>query len=158
MIDWRAPVSEAFYRATAAEPRGVIRRRRFGFHSGQLSSYEQERLDEGENLGLASKILTAEIEKPRVGPMRDIVATIQPDQDALVRADLDDSLCIQGAPGTGKTAVGLHRAAYLLYSHPDRLKRSGVLVIGPNQAFLSYIAQVLPALGEGGVKQRPSAS
>jgi DNA helicase IV len=153
VVDWRAPVSESFYRATTTDPRGVVRRRRFGFHNGQLSSYEQERLDQGETLGLASKILTAEIERPRVGPMRDIVATIQPDQDALVRADLDDSLCIQGAPGTGKTAVGLHRAAFLLYSYPDRLRRSGVLVIGPNSAFLSYIAQVLPALGEGGVKQ-----
>ena len=85
--------------------------------------------------------------------MRDIVATIQPDQDDLVRADLDTSLCIQGAPGTGKTAVGLHRAAYLLYTYPDRLRRSGVLVVGPNAAFLHYIAQVLPSLGEGGIEQ-----
>jgi DNA helicase IV len=85
--------------------------------------------------------------------MRDIVATIQPDQDDLVRADLDTSLCIQGAPGTGKTAVGLHRAAYLLYSYPERLRRSGVLVVGPNRAFLHYISQVLPALGEGGITQ-----
>ncbi|WP_163508342.1 HelD family protein [Fodinicola acaciae] len=154
VVDWRAPVSEAFYRATASDPRGVVRRRRFGFHDGELTSYEQERLDQGETLGLASELLTQEIERPRVGPMRDIVATIQPDQDALVRADLDDSLCIQGAPGTGKTAVGLHRAAYLLFSYPDRLRRSGVLVVGPNRAFLSYIAQVLPALGEGGVEQK----
>src|SRR5206468_9124910 len=87
------------------------------------------------------------------GPMRDIVATIQPDQDELVRAELDTSLCIQGAPGTGKTAVGLHRAAYLLYSYPERLRRSGVLVVGPNNAFLRYIAQVLPALGENGIQQ-----
>ena len=85
--------------------------------------------------------------------MRDIVATIQPDQDDLVRADLDTSLCIQGAPGTGKTAVGLHRAAYLLYTFPDRLRRSGVLVVGPNAAFLHYIAQVLPSLGEVGITQ-----
>ena len=85
--------------------------------------------------------------------MRDIVATIQPDQDDLVRAELDTSLCIQGAPGTGKTAVGLHRAAYLLYTYPERLRRSGVLVVGPNNAFLHYIAQVLPALGEGGIEQ-----
>jgi superfamily I DNA/RNA helicase len=85
--------------------------------------------------------------------MRDIVATIQPDQDDLVRADLDTSLCIQGAPGTGKTAVGLHRAAYLLYTYPERLRRSGVLVVGPNRAFLHYIAQVLPSLGEGGIEQ-----
>ncbi len=85
--------------------------------------------------------------------MRDIVATIQPDQDELVRADLDTSLCVQGAPGTGKTAVGLHRAAYLLYTYPERLRRTGVLVVGPNAAFLHYIAQVLPALGEGGIAQ-----
>src|SRR5438128_11143315 len=85
--------------------------------------------------------------------MRDIVATIQPDQDEFVRADLDTSLCIQGAPGTGKTAVGLHRAAYLLYTYPDRLRRSGVLVVGPNDAFLHYIGQVLPSLGEAGITQ-----
>ncbi len=85
--------------------------------------------------------------------MRDIVATIQPDQDDLVRADFDHSLCIQGAPGTGKTAVGLHRAAYLLYTFPARLRRSGVLVVGPNAAFLHYVAEVLPTLGEVGVAQ-----
>lgn len=157
VVDWRAPVSEAFYRATTADPRGVVRRRRFGFRDGELTSYEQERLDQGDALGVDSRILAEEIERPRVGPMRDIVATIQPDQDALVRAELDESLCVQGAPGTGKTAVGLHRAAFLLYSHPDRLRRSGVLVVGPNQAFLSYIGQVLPALGEGGVEQRTVA-
>ena len=102
---------------------------------------------------MKSDLLREEIERPRVGPMRDIVATIQPDQDDLVRADLDTSLCIQGAPGTGKTAVGLHRAAYLLYTYPERLRRSGVLVVGPNNAFLHYIAQVLPSLGEGGIEQ-----
>src|SRR5690606_1763643 len=100
-----------------------------------------------------SRILTAEIERPRVGPMRDIVATIRPDQDDLVRAELAESLCVQGAPGTGKTAVGLHRAAYLLYQHRERLKRAGVLVVGPNRAFLRYISAVLPALGEVDVEQ-----
>ena len=153
VIDWRAPVSRAFYRATADDRMGVRRRRRFGFSGGEISSFEDEHLDRGEALGLASDLLREEIERPRVGPMRDIVATIQPDQDELVRADLDTSLCIQGAPGTGKTAVGLHRAAYLLYTYPDRLRRSGVLVVGPNQAFLHYIAQVLPSLGEGGITQ-----
>ena len=133
---------------------GVRLRRRFGFHNGTLSSMEDEHLERGESLGLGSDLLREEIERPRVGPMRDIVATIQPDQDELVRADLDTSLCIQGAPGTGKTAVGLHRAAYLLYTYPDRLRRSGVLVVGPNAAFLHYIAQVLPSLGEGGITQR----
>jgi len=153
VIDWRAPISRAFYRATPVDRMGVRLRRRFGFSRGVLSSYEDERLDLGEDLGLASNLLREEIERPRVGPMRDIVATIQPDQDELVRADLDTSLCIQGAPGTGKTAVGLHRAAYLLYTYPERLRRSGVLVVGPNDAFLHYIAQVLPALGEGGIRQ-----
>src|SRR5260370_34661748 len=85
--------------------------------------------------------------------MRDIVAAIQPDQDDIVRAPLEESICVQGAPGTGKTAVGLHRAAYLLYTYPERLRRGGVLVIGPNRAFLGYIGLVLPALGELGVRQ-----
>src|SRR5580704_6310215 len=153
VIDWRAPLSQSFYRASAADPLGLRLRRRFGFHLGSLTSFEDERLDRGESRGLSSDLLREEIERPRVGPMRDIVATIQPDQDDLVRADLDTSLCIQGAPGTGKTAVGLHRAAYLLYTYPDRLRRSGVLVVGPNAAFLHYIAQVLPSLGEGGIEQ-----
>ncbi len=153
VIDWRAPIARPFYRASTADRQGVRLRRRFGFADGRLTSFEDEHLDAGEELGLASHLLRDEIERPRVGPMRDIVATIQPDQDELVRADLDTSLCIQGAPGTGKTAVGLHRAAYLLYSYPERLRRSGVLVVGPNSAFLRYIAQVLPALGENGIQQ-----
>ena len=153
VIDWRAPISRAFYQATPDDRMGVRLRRRFGFAAGEITSFEDEHLDRGEALGLASDLLREEIERPRVGPMRDIVATIQPDQDELVRADLDTSLCIQGAPGTGKTAVGLHRAAYLLYTYPDRLRRSGVLVVGPNAAFLHYIAQVLPSLGEGGITQ-----
>jgi len=153
VLDWRAPVSRAFYRASARDPQGVAVRRRFGFSAGVLTSFEDERLDRGEELGTASRILTAEIERPRVGPMRDIVATIQPEQDELVRADLETSICVQGAPGTGKTAVGLHRAAYLLYLHRERLRRSGVLVVGPNRAFLSYISAVLPALGEIDVEQ-----
>ncbi|SCL17094.1 DNA helicase IV [Micromonospora rhizosphaerae] len=153
VLDWRAPVSRSFYRASARDPQGVATRRRFGFSGGVLTSFEDEHLDRGEELGTASRILTAEIERPRVGPMRDIVATIQPEQDELVRADLADSICVQGAPGTGKTAVGLHRAAYLLYLHRERLRRSGVLIVGPNRAFLSYIAAVLPALGEVEVEQ-----
>ncbi|SBT63154.1 DNA helicase IV [Micromonospora sediminicola] len=153
VLDWRAPVSRSFYRASARDPQGVAVRRRFGFSAGVLTSFEDEHLDRGEELGTASRILTAEIERPRVGPMRDIVATIQPEQDELVRADLADSICVQGAPGTGKTAVGLHRAAYLLYLHRERLRRSGVLIVGPNRAFLSYIASVLPALGEVEVEQ-----
>ncbi|MEV4626569.1 AAA family ATPase [Micromonospora sp. NPDC049523] len=153
VLDWRAPVSRSFYRASVRDPQGVNVRRRFGFSAGLLTSFEDEHLDRGEELGTASRILTSEIERPRVGPMRDIVATIQPEQDELVRADLETSICVQGAPGTGKTAVGLHRAAYLLYLHRERLRRSGVLIVGPNRAFLSYIAAVLPALGEVEVAQ-----
>ncbi|GAA4200697.1 HelD family protein [Actinocatenispora rupis] len=153
VIDWRAPVSRAFYQASARDPRGVARRRRYGFAAGELTGFEDEHLTDGEELGTASRILTSEIERPRVGPMRDIVATIQPEQDDLVRADLSESLCVQGAPGTGKTAVGLHRAAFLLYNHREKLRRAGVLVVGPNTAFLGYIAAVLPALGELDVHQ-----
>ncbi len=153
VLDWRAPLSRSFYRASVRDPQGVATRRRFGFVRGELTSFEDEHLDRGEELGTRSRILTAEIERPRVGPMRDIVATIQPEQDELVRADLESSICVQGAPGTGKTAVGLHRAAYLLYLHRERLRRSGVLIVGPNTAFLSYISAVLPALGEVEVQQ-----
>ena len=153
VLDWRAPLSRSFYRASVRDPQGVATRRRFGFVKGELTSFEDEHLDRGEELGTKSRILTAEIERPRVGPMRDIVATIQPEQDELVRAELEDSICVQGAPGTGKTAVGLHRAAYLLYSHRERLRRSGVLIVGPNTAFLSYISAVLPTLGEIDVRQ-----
>ena len=153
VLDWRAPLSRSFYRASVRDPQGVATRRRFGFVKGELTSFEDEHLDRGEELGTNSRILTAEIERPRVGPMRDIVATIQPEQDELVRAELADSICVQGAPGTGKTAVGLHRAAYLLYLHRERLRRSGVLIVGPNTAFLSYISAVLPALGEIEVQQ-----
>ncbi|MBA3524676.1 MAG: AAA family ATPase, partial [Geodermatophilaceae bacterium] len=153
VIDWRAPMSTPFYRATAADPLGVHLRRRFGFSRGVMTSFEDELLDVAGATDGDSQILRTEIERPRSGPMRDIVATIQPDQDEIVRAPLEDTVCIQGAPGTGKTAVGLHRAAYLLYTYPDRLRQAGVLVVGPNQAFLGYIAAVLPALGELGVGQ-----
>jgi len=147
VIDWRAAMSRPFYQARPGDPMGVSLRRRFGFSHGQLTAYEDEDLT-GSNELVQSQIMESEIERPRTGPMRDIVATIQPEQDSIVRAGLQQSLCVQGAPGTGKTAIGLHRAAYLLYAHRDQLARSGVLVVGPNDSFLSYIADVLPALGE----------
>jgi DNA helicase IV len=153
VIDWRAPVSLPFYRATRAEPMGVDRRRRFGFQHGTLTSFEDEDLTSGGTSAEYSAILEQEIERPRVGPMRDIVATIQPEQDVIVRSDLSQSICVQGAPGTGKTAVGLHRAAYLLFAHREQLTRQGVLVVGPNASFLRYIRDVLPALGEVDAKQ-----
>lgn len=153
VIDWRAPMSTSFYRATTDDPQGVRRRRRFGFAGARLTSYEDEDLTAGVVDPLQSQILLQEIERPRVGPMRDIVATIQPDQDEIVRADLYQDICVQGAPGTGKTAVGLHRAAYLIYTYPDRLKQAKILIVGPNRSFLSYIASVLPALGEFDVDQ-----
>jgi DNA helicase IV len=151
VIDWRAPMSRPFYQASAADPQGLVRRRRFGFDGGELTSYEDELL--GAHEEHQSRLLLAEIERPRSGPMRDIVATIQPDQDDIVRAPLGENICVQGAPGTGKTAVGLHRAAYLLYTHAGQLARTGVLVVGPNRAFLRYIEQVLPTLGEVDVEQ-----
>jgi DNA helicase IV len=154
VIDWRAPVSRPFYRASQAEPMGLERRRRFGFWGGELTAFEDEQFGDGAGQPAAtSRILIEEIERPRSGPMRDIVATIQPDQDDIVRASVDQTVCVQGAPGTGKTAVGLHRVAYLLYAHAQRLGRGGVLVIGPNKAFLAYIRNVLPALGELDVAQ-----
>jgi DNA helicase IV len=156
VIDWRAPVSRPFYRASQAEPMGLERRRRFGFSGGELTAFEDEdfgRPGQGSGGLATSKIMIEEIERPRSGPMRDIVATIQPDQDDIVRAEVERTVCVQGAPGTGKTAVGLHRVAYLLYAHAQRLGRGGVLVVGPNAAFLAYIQNVLPALGELDVAQ-----
>jgi DNA helicase IV len=160
VVDWRAPISRPFYRASRGEPLGVRLRRRFGFQHGALTAYEDEALTEAASPASSaasapahSELLEAEIERPRSGPMRDIVATIQPEQDDIVRADVATSVCVQGAPGTGKTAVGLHRAAYLLYTHREQLNRQGVLVVGPNDAFLRYIGDVLPALGEIDAKQ-----
>jgi DNA helicase IV len=156
VIDWRAPVSVPFYRASATEPMGLELRRRFGFAGGELTAYEDERFGASTTASYekkTSRILIDEIERPRSGPMRDIVATIQPDQDDIVRAGAGETVCVQGAPGTGKTAVGLHRVAYLLYAHREQVLRRGVVVVGPNRAFLSYIRNVLPALGELDVKQ-----
>ncbi|MER5885117.1 UvrD-helicase domain-containing protein [Streptomyces sp. NPDC001941] len=153
VVDWRAPVSQPFYRASRKDPQDVGLRRRFGYTGGELTAYEDEHLSDPAELERTSRLLQAEIERPRVGPMRDIVATIQPEQDEIVRSGLSGTVCVQGGPGTGKTAVGLHRVAYLLYAHRERLARTGTLVIGPNRSFLHYIEQVLPALGELEVKQ-----
>src|SRR5579859_826218 len=166
VLDWRAPVSRPFYRASQADPMGLTLRRRFGFSGGALTAYEDEWFSSGgagevsrarpaESVALeeTSKLLVSEIERPRSGPMRDIVATIQPEQDDIVRADAATTVCVQGAPGTGKTAVGLHRVAYLLYAYKEQVTRRGVVVVGPNLAFLSYIRNVLPALGEIDVTQ-----
>jgi DNA helicase IV len=157
VIDWRAGLAHPFYRASPTRRYGVRVRRRFGYRGGSLTSIQDELLDlldELEARTAADRVLVAEIERPRIGPMRDIVATIQPEQDDLIRAPLAETLCIQGGPGTGKTAVGLHRAAYLLYEHRERLARDGVLVIGPSPAYLAFIRDVLPGLGEGDVAQR----
>ncbi|MBA6439872.1 HelD family protein [Streptomyces sp. GMR22] len=161
VIDWRAPVSQAFYQASKKAPMDIGLRRRFGYTGGELTAYEDERLSDPTTETFSgsaggsqtSKLLQSEIERPRVGPMRDIVATIQPEQDEIVRQGIGGTICVQGAPGTGKTAVGLHRVAYLLYAYRERLARSGTLVIGPNRSFLHYIEQVLPALGELQVAQ-----
>ncbi|WP_433009585.1 HelD family protein [Kribbella sp. CA-294648] len=152
VVDWRAEISVPFYRASKTEPMGVGTRRRFGFTHGEMTAYEDEDLTSAAP-EQHSNILDAEIERPRSGPMRDIVATIQPEQDVIVRAGVEETICVQGAPGTGKTAVGLHRAAYLLYAYRDQLSRAGVLVVGPNASFLRYIGDVLPALGEIEAKQ-----
>ncbi|WP_406393306.1 AAA family ATPase [Streptomyces sp. NBC_00882] len=153
VIDWRAPVSQPFYRASKKDPMDIGLRRRFGYTRGEITAYEDEHLSDPAEAAATSKLLQQEIERPRVGPMRDIVATIQPEQDEIVRSGLGGTVCVQGGPGTGKTAVGLHRVAYLLYAHRERLARTGTLVIGPNRSFLHYIEQVLPALGELSVKQ-----
>ena len=151
VVDWRAPISTAFYRASPLDRMDVVLRRRFGVDRGRLTALEDEHLlapAGSEAPHATGSLLAAEIERPRTGPMRDIVSTIQPEQDEIVRGDVGVSICVQGAPGTGKTAVGLHRAAWLLYSFRERLDRSGVLVVGPNRAFLDHIAAVLPSLGE----------
>ncbi len=154
VIDWRAPVAEPFYRATAVSPMGVARRRHFVTKNGrQIIAIDDEVFDaeaaEAAGLMVAGEgALMAALEKHRTGRMGDIVATIQSEQDEAIRADLTGVLIVAGGPGTGKTAVALHRAAYLIYTHRRRLAGSGVLLIGPSTVFLRYIEQVLPSLGE----------
>jgi len=155
LLDWRAPAAEPFYRATAVAPDGVVRRRHLSTTGRTVAAVEDEVLDldavEGEQLGrtvVGEGSLLLALDAARTGHMRDIVSTIQAEQDRVIRAPLAGVLVVQGGPGTGKTAVALHRAAYLLYAHRDRIASSGVLVVGPNARFLRYIDQVLPALGE----------
>lgn len=159
VVDWRAPIAIPFYRATAADPFGLERRRRFTFVDAELADIYEEDFTDPESLlgatgahGVPDPLL-AELGRARSGQMRDIVATIQAEQDEVIRAPLAECLVVQGGPGTGKTAVGLHRAAFLLYEHREQLARTGVLVLGPNRVFLDYIAQVLPSLGETSVTQ-----
>ncbi|HEX4428812.1 MAG TPA: ATP-binding domain-containing protein [Frankiaceae bacterium] len=160
LVDWRAPAAQAFYRATAAEPLGVRRRRHLQLSGRRVVGVGDDVLDANELVELAETdrstlsaeaSLMAALATSRTGRMTDIVATIQAEQDRIIRADAQGVLVVQGGPGTGKTAVALHRAAYLLYVQRERLRGSGVLVVGPNVTFLRYIEQVLPSLGETGV-------
>lgn len=159
LTDWRAPAAQAFYRATSAHPGDVRRRRHLLTSRRTVTGIEDEVLDldalaDGD---LAATTLSGEgallaaMASGRTGRMGDIVATIQAEQDRIIRSDLAGALVVQGGPGTGKTAVALHRAAYLLYAHRRQLERSGVLLVGPSRSFLRYIDQVLPSLGETGV-------
>ncbi len=157
LVDWRAPAARTFYQATAAAPHDVVRRRHLSTRGRRVVGVEDEVLDlaaigDGDRDNLAGEgALMAAVGAHRTGRMGDIVATIQAEQDSVIRDDLAGVLVVQGGPGTGKTAVALHRTAYLLYTHRDRLARAGVLLVGPNPLFLRYIEQVLPSLGETGV-------
>jgi DNA helicase IV len=166
VVDWRAPVAEPFYRATGREPMGLVRRRHFAVEGRTVLGIEDE-LFGGGHLGLGHdeglvddepqirgySTLLAALERGRTGTLGDIVATIQAEQDEIIRSPQPGVLVVQGGPGTGKTVVALHRAAYLLYTYRFPLEDQGVLVIGPNRVFLRYIERVLPSLGEAGVEQ-----
>jgi DNA helicase IV len=157
VVDWRAPIAVPFYRASAREPLGLVRRRQIMVDRRSVVAVADDLFDGAEEEAGTTRLrggdaLLAELERARTGEMLDIVATIQAEQDEIIRAPLEQLLTVQGGPGTGKTAVGLHRAAFLLYNHPS-LSREGVLVLGPSRAFLRYIAQVLPSLGEEAVVQ-----
>ena len=173
VVDWRAPVAEPFYRATGKQPMGLARRRHFAVHGRQLLGIEDELFGAG-HLGVDSEAiddtstsdagltranlrgystLLSALQRGRTGQLGDIVATIQAEQDQIIRSPQSGVLVVQGGPGTGKTVVALHRAAYLLYTHRFPLEDQGVLVIGPNRVFLRYIERVLPSLGEAGVEQ-----
>lgn len=155
-IDWRAPAAEAFYRATGSEPMGLSRRRHFVTRGRELLGVEDEYFGETNGLGrlplIGEATLRAGLEAGRTGRLADAAATIQVEQDAIIRSPLAGTLVVQGGPGTGKTVAALHRAAYLLYTHRFPLEGQGMLVLGPNRLFLTYIEQVLPSLGEAGVE------
>ncbi|OIH97303.1 ATP-binding domain-containing protein [Curtobacterium sp. MCBA15_001] len=156
LLDWRVPGASAFYQATAAYPMGMRARRHLSLEGRSVVGVEDEVFDatlyDDERTHLQGEgALLAAVTAERTGRMTDIVATIQGEQDRIIRSPLEGVLIVQGGPGTGKTAVALHRAAYLLYSYRERLRGSGVLVVGPSPAFLTYIEQVLPSLGETGV-------
>ncbi len=157
VVDWRAPIAEPFYRATGRHPMGLRRRRHFATDGPRITGIEDEvfsaeAVEGNGDIEVAGPgALLAALERSRSGRMRDIVATVQREQDEIIRAPLRGALVVQGGPGTGKTAVALHRAAYLLYTHRFPLETQGVLVVGPNPVFLRYIEQVLPSLGETGV-------
>ena len=174
VVDWRAPIAEPFYRATGRQPMNLARRRHFIVQSNKLLGIEDELFGEG-HLGIGQdeglvadgegtvtqagtglrgySTLLASIERGRTGQLGDIVATIQAEQDEIIRSPQSGVLVVQGGPGTGKTVVALHRAAYLLYTNRFPLEDQGVLVIGPNRVFLRYIERVLPSLGEAGIEQ-----
>ncbi len=157
LLDWRAPAARPFYLATAASPEGVTRRRHIKTRRRQVTGFDDEVLDLSAPQGHQHQGLTGEasllaaLNASRTGRMADIVETIQAEQDTIIRAPQQGVVVVQGGPGTGKTAVALHRAAYLLYTHRRQLEKRGVLIVGPNATFLRYIGQVLPALGETGV-------
>jgi DNA helicase IV len=157
VVDWRAPVALTFYRADSADPMGLQRRRHFLIDGRAVLGISDDDLTtrDGGPLNLSGgDVLQAELRRQRTGTMRDIVATIQREQDVIIRAPLAGVVVVQGGPGTGKTAIGLHRASFLLYEHREHLSRHRVLVVGPNPTFMRYISQVLPSLGEVAVNQR----
>ncbi|CAN5392915.1 AAA family ATPase [soil metagenome] len=156
LLDWRVPQARAFYQATAATPLGARARRHLQSQGREIVRLDDEIFDEAlltEDVASlqGEAALMATLTSQRTGRMGDIVATIQAEQDAIIRSELRGTLVVQGGPGTGKTAVALHRAAYLLYSYRERLAASGVLIVGPSRSFLQYIEAVLPSLGETGV-------
>ncbi len=163
LLDWRAPAARAFYVATAAHPEGMRRRRQFHTRGRDVVDFTDEILARSDPDGHDDAVdrvdaaLLAAVNAPRADGMRDIVATIQAEQDRIIRLDHDGVLVIEGGPGTGKTVVALHRVAYLLYTQRDRVEHHGVLVVGPNPAFLDHIDRVLPSLGSRTWCSRPSA-